>query len=152
MAGRRGRGYVPPILTLLELIEEHRGAFEYDWRSRFHLRAAFPEVMGWGEAWRLTQLLLRDPSSQLAAALAGWQFPASREYLTLMDTFDLHHMLNAKKMPEAMRRPWDVPPRRLGSAAMSPESMRVLLDQHRGTPTVSKPGRCRDSRGRFVKT
>lgn len=65
-----GGGEPPGILTLLELIEEHRSAFEYDWRTRFGLAlAAVPEVMDWGEAWRLTLELAREPESHVAAAI-----------------------------------------------------------------------------------
>jgi hypothetical protein len=38
---------------------------------------------------RLVAILRYDPSSAIAAALAGWDHPVSREALILMDLFDL---------------------------------------------------------------
>lgn len=84
------RGHGGGIFGLLDLIEEHRGAVEYDWRTRFHLPASsIGHECGWGEALRLAQILRADPSSMIAAALEGWDHPISRESLILMDQFDL---------------------------------------------------------------
>ena len=47
--------------------------------------------MGWGEAWRLMDVLLTDPSSHVAAAVAGWDYPLSREDITMRDLYDLQH-------------------------------------------------------------
>ncbi len=78
------------IFALLDLIEEHRGAVEYDWRARFHLGLhVVPEEMSWGEAYRLAVTLTHDPSSMLAAALADLSHPVSREWLVMADLFDL---------------------------------------------------------------
>lgn len=106
MAVGRGAG---GILALLELIEEHRAAFDYDWRTRFHLPvSAIPGEMPWDEALRLTQLLRHDTSSQIAAALEGWSRPISNETLVLADIFDLDHEVNSKKKPKPHSiRPWD---------------------------------------------
>lgn len=87
MAGGLSRG---GILGLLDLIEEHPGAVEYDWRTRFHAPASEIGLsFGWGEALRLVKILRADPSSMIAAALEGWDHPISREALILMDQFDL---------------------------------------------------------------
>lgn len=84
------------IWRLLELIEEHRAAVEYDWRTRFGMSIDdMPDRMGWDEAGRLASLLCRDPSSALFAALAGWEYPMSREALLLADLFDLEHTAHA---------------------------------------------------------
>lgn len=109
-----GRGVSPPILTLLDAIDEHRAAFEYDWRTRFRLplSAVGTKRMPWGEAWRLMELLARDPGSQVAAAFAGWEYPATRAELALMDLFDLtHHAAWARgggkgSKPKPYPRPW----------------------------------------------
>lgn len=106
--GRPVGGHGPPILTLLELWEEHRGAFEYDWRARFHLPLSdVPERMSWGEAWRVTHVLLGDPSSHAAAAVAGWEFPVTREWLVLADVVDVLLASNARKgrKPKPYPRP-----------------------------------------------
>ena len=96
------------ILGLLDLIEEHRAAVEYDFRSRFHLGLdAITVDVGWGEAIRLVGILRADPSSALAAAMEGWDHPISREALILMDLFDLDMAVNAgKKKPKPYPRPW----------------------------------------------
>lgn len=78
------------IRALLDLIEEHRGALEYDWRSRFGLPlSAVGASMDYGEAMRLAHILSSDPSSQLGAVLQGWEFSISRETLALYDLHDL---------------------------------------------------------------
>lgn len=65
--------------------------------------------MTYGEAWRLTRILLNDPASHVAAASAGWEHPASRESLVLMDLFDVTMAVNAgKKRPTPYPRPWPV--------------------------------------------
>ena len=62
--------------------------------------------MGWDEAWRLTDVLLIDPSSQVAAAVAGWDYPSSREDITLRDLYDLQHITKVKRKPKPYPRPW----------------------------------------------
>jgi hypothetical protein len=51
--------------------------------------------MGWDEAARLTEILRADPSSALASALEGWEFPISREALAIYDLFDATVMLSS---------------------------------------------------------
>lgn len=68
--------------------------------------------MPWGEALRLTQTLAADPTSQISTALAGWDYPTSREAMALMDAYDLSHMVawsNAGgkgAKPKPYPRPW----------------------------------------------
>lgn len=91
------------------MIDAHRGAFEYDWRARFGLPlTSVGRSMAWGEAIRLTKILAGDPSSQVAASIAGWTHAASRESLVLMDLFDLTHAANSDKKhrPKPYPRPW----------------------------------------------
>lgn len=102
-------------MRLLELIDEHQGAFEYDWRSRFHLGVdSIPNVIAWDEADRLVERLLVDPTSHLAASLMGWAYPVSRADLTMRELFDLQHRSKSKRKPQPFPRPWDLPPKRLG--------------------------------------
>ncbi len=100
-------------------MEAHRGAFEYDWRSRFHLPFDVPDGMGWGEAWRLFLILGSDPSSQVAAALAGWQHPASREELAIAWLFDLTGRLRLGRKHKPYPRPWDERPKQTGTGRRS---------------------------------
>lgn len=110
MAGR-GRSDAGGIVALIDLIGEHRGAFEYDWRSRFYLPlTAIPSEMGWDEALRMLKILGNDPSSQVAAALSKWEFPAPWEYLALADLLDVQLRSKSKRKPKPYRRPWDKRP------------------------------------------
>jgi hypothetical protein len=60
----------------------------------------------WGEAMRLLTVLAADPSSHLAAALAGWSHPMSREAMILADLFDVQLASKSKKKPQPYPRPW----------------------------------------------
>lgn len=70
--------------------------------------------MTWGEALRLVNRLVTDPSSHVAAAVSGWSEPVSREALALMDLFDFQMMLRwvdsdkrtRGPKPKPYPRPW----------------------------------------------
>lgn len=70
--------------------------------------------MSWGEALTLTRELMCEPESHVAAALAGWGHPVSREYAVLMDLFDLTHQAawaqgdGKGPRPKPYLRPWKV--------------------------------------------
>jgi hypothetical protein len=104
-----GRGVAGGIVALLELIEEHRAAVAYDWRSRFQLPpGVIGEEMPWDEAIGHIRTLQADPSSAIFAAVAGWDYPMSREALLLADIFDLDHIVNSdpkkgRPKPHSMR-------------------------------------------------
>lgn len=108
MAGRILRG---GILALLDLIEEHRGAIEYDFRTRFSGLPAgiysVPEAMGWGEALRLVRILRSDPSSQIATAVEEWKYPLSREAAIFADLYDLEYAKTGAKGRKPYPRPFD---------------------------------------------
>jgi hypothetical protein len=101
---RRWRGDAPGILTLLVLIRRHRGAYEFDWRTRFGVPLSdVPERMSWGEAVRLSRELAHEPTSHVAAALAGWEYPVSREWVALRA---VHARLGGKK-DHPLPAPWE---------------------------------------------
>lgn len=140
---RRGRREPGGIVALAGLIRAHRGAFEYDWRNRFHLPlTVVGDTMTWGEACRLARLLRGDPSSMLAAAIEGWDHPISREALAALDLFDLMVQVNSdpkKPKPKPHHgRPWkfdDVERTRRGNAAgRTPEQVKALLRSRFGQP------------------
>lgn len=111
---------------------KHRGAFEYDWRTRFHLPLrVVGRSMTWGETVRLVQHLAGDPSSALCAALNEWDYPLSREAIVLADLFDLQHLSKAKRKPPTYTRPWHEGRRRFGRTSLTPERLRQILDTHR---------------------
>lgn len=134
MAGRRGRG-AGGIAGLVQLIERHRGAFEYDWRTRFGLPlSAVPEFMDWGEALRLVKILGADPSSQIGAAVSGWEFAATWEYLAIADLIDLQRVRTKwRKKPGPYRRPWDKKPTVHGRhSAVSVEQWKAMKQRREG--------------------
>lgn len=104
MAG--GRGLCGGICGLLDLIEEHRAALRYDWRTRFGLSLdSVPDVIGWGEALDLVRVLRADPSSQLAASVEGWDYPLERIGWMLADLIDVQGMAAAGKRWKSYPRP-----------------------------------------------
>lgn len=62
--------------------------------------------MSWSEAIRLSRVLARQPGTQIYAALVGWSYAASREFLALADVFDLLAQVNSKKKQKPYPRPW----------------------------------------------
>lgn len=90
--------------------------------------------MTWGEAIRLTQVLRRDPASQVGAALQGWDFPIDRATAAVLDLFDLEHAKATKRPKPHPGRPYDVAGKtqiRKGNAAgRSREEIRRILNEH----------------------
>jgi hypothetical protein len=131
---RADRGLAGGILSLVAQIDAHPGAFEYDWRTRFHLPLS--EVgsgMEWGEAYRLARVLRSDPSSQVAAALEGWDFPIERTTAALLDLFDLEFAKGSKKPKTHPGRPWktDTNRRRFGDRkGRSRDEIREVLNRY----------------------
>lgn len=134
-------------------MEAHRAAFEYDWRSRLHTPLSdVPERMSWGEAWRVYTVLAKDPSSAIAAAQEGWDYPLQREALILADLYDLTHQIaTGGKAPKPYPRPFDMRDKtRIGKTTLPVDKVLALLAR-RGPATSPAPQkRPRDARGRFV--
>lgn len=106
MAGGRFRG---GICGLLDLIEEHRGALRYDWRTRFGrgLDESVPADIGWDEALDLVRILRSDPSSRIAAAAEGWDQPHAPGDLIAMRQFELTQAAAGVKKPQPYpTAPW----------------------------------------------
>ena len=115
------------------MIDAHRGAFEYDWRTRFHKPLkVVGKSMTWGEAIRLTAVLQLDPGSAVGAALAKFDHPTSREALILMDLYDSTEMARAGRKAKPYPRPWgDKAKRVVGRARLTVAQLRAVLDKHR---------------------
>ena len=124
-------GDAPGIVALVELADEHPAAFAYDWRARFGVAFELVgEAMSWGEAVHLLSALAPDPSSHVAAAIAGWQHPLSREALVLADLLDLTAAAHSSKKPKPYPRPWtraDRKPAR--KQVLSQEQIRAVLER-----------------------
>lgn len=129
------RGCSGGIVALADLIDAHRGAFEYDWRARFHLSVeSIGRSVGWDEAIRLTKILSADPSSALAAARSGWEYPWPWEAILLADLVDVQVASKSKRRPKSWPRPWkksDRSVRRMGTP-MSISEFEALRARARG--------------------
>lgn len=121
------------------MIDAHRGAFEYDWRTRLHLPLSeIGRSMSWGEAIRQTERLSIDPESHVAASLAGWAHPIPRAAMVLMDLYDLQHQVAWRQggskgtRPKPYPRPWrNVSGRRFGNrAGRTREQVVAILREH----------------------
>lgn len=62
--------------------------------------------ISWLEALHLVKILMRDPRSWTQAAMNGWQYPVSTEWILLAELFDLTHQVNSKKKIKPLARPW----------------------------------------------
>jgi hypothetical protein len=120
------------MIALRVLIDEHRGAFEYDWRTRFHLPLdAIPEAMGWGEVHRMALILAADPTSQVCSAISQWRHPLSWEGIALRDLYDMQHASKSKRKPKPYPRPWDRPATTYGAGTtLTPEQYQAIRDRH----------------------
>ena len=123
---------------LLDLIEEHRPALEYDWRARFHLPLTVvgtPE-MTFGEACRLVAELAQEPDSHTAAALGGWSHPWSWEAAAVADLWDLTAGIHtAKGAHPTMPRPWPTTTsgtRKGNAGGRTPDEIRAELARMSG--------------------
>lgn len=92
--------------------------------------------MPFAEAMRLISVLLLDPSSALAAAVAGWKFPIDRTALAVMDLHD--RFVEANSDPKRGRpkphpgRPFPMTNgRRRGNAAgRTPKQVKEILNRY----------------------
>ena len=143
------------------MFEEHRAAFEYDWRTRFQLSLrVVGHGMTWGEAWRQLGILGNDPSSCVAAEIAGWSHPIDRVSLILMDLYDLQHASKVKKAPKPYPRPWPESSKQRLKPSTHLTQDEIVAALRAAGHTALLPGevpepfvrpRERDARGRFVK-
>jgi hypothetical protein len=95
------------ILTVLELIENHKAAFVYDFRHRFGVGLDdIGTTLPWGEVLLLLNVLLRDPSSWLQTSVSKWHHPVTYEWATTAATYDLLAQVHSKRKPKPYPRPW----------------------------------------------
>ena len=98
----------------------------------------------------MVMVLAKDPSSQLGAALAGWDSPKSAEWLILADLYDLQHMSKAKRKPNPYPRPKPkkAPTKRVGKTQLATADAIKLLQS---ISPLRKTGPFRGPDGRFAK-
>lgn len=95
------------IYWLRELIDKHPAEITADFRSRYHLSIEEAgETYSYKEAVYLTYMLLRDTSTWLFSVEHKWDYPASKEYLLDMATYDLLLAANSKRKPKPLKRPY----------------------------------------------
>lgn len=136
LAGALG-GDFPGILTLLDLIEGHRSAFEYDWRARFSvgLHAIGSSVMSWGEAYRLALVLIEDPSSRVGAAVADLRGPVSPESLALYGIARNYVAVNTETKPKLFAPDDPLAKRPRPRAQLSVTEVDAIFQRMRGADT-----------------
>lgn len=95
------------ILTVLEVIQNHRAAFVYDFRHRFGVGLDdLGESIPWSEVLLILTVLLRDPTSWLHTSVAKWHHPISFEWTVGVATYDLLAQVYSKRKPKPYPRPW----------------------------------------------
>lgn len=90
--------------------------------------------MCWSEAFRLTRILCADPSSAVAASVAGWEHPFPWEAILLAELVDVQVAKASKTRPRPLPRPWKRPGesrRRMGTP-MSIEEFEAVRARVRG--------------------
>lgn len=131
-------------MALADLIDEHRAAFEYDWRTRFREPlSCIGRSTSWGEAFRLTGLLLGDTSSHVGATVAGWERPATREELALMELWDLQYLKTGAKKRIRYPRPWPSKTKRTAKPDVSLTQDEIIAALRMAGHTGPVPGRAR---------
>lgn len=157
--GRSLGRFGPKLTALVDLIDEHRDAFTYDWRARFGLSIedTLAVRVSWAESLSLFRVLVNDPSSNVAAAVHGMLHPFSREAFILADAYDLTLSANWSgkgTSPKPYPRPTDKGNSgRLGDASKFTQAEVLALLASRGPQPIPPPsGRPRDARGRFIST
>lgn len=77
--------------------------------------------VSYSEAMLLVSMLLRDHSSWLHAAVAGWTNPVSPEFVVLTEVWNLLAAVNSgKKKPKPYPTPWaEANTKRLGKTQVS---------------------------------
>lgn len=78
----------------------------------------------------LVRMLMADTNSRLQAAISGWDYPVSREWIVLAQSFDLAHAAASKRRPKAMSRPWPDNKNKIGGKKLvrrSIDEVRAIL-------------------------
>ena len=98
------------IIAVLQILEDYKHAFTYDFRARFGLGLSdLGDKVPWPEVVSLVSVLLSDPTSWLQAAKAKWQHPISYEWTLAASTYDLLAQVNSRRKPKPWPRPWGDP-------------------------------------------
>lgn len=77
-------------------------------------------------------ILMRDTSSWLRAAEAGWKHPASAEWIVAAHTFDLIALVNNTKKnqkPKPYPTPYDNASKKIGGKSRASQSDSSVIDK-----------------------
>ena len=95
------------ILTVLEILEDYKPAFIYDFRARFGLGLAdLGDKVPWLEVCALVGMLMTDPTSWLQVTKNKWSHPIDYNWTIQAATYDLLAQVNSKRKPKPWPRPW----------------------------------------------
>lgn len=92
----------PKRIALRGLIEKFEAELVFDLRKL----NIDPATVSFEELELLVKILLRDPTSWLQAAVNGWKFPVSHEWILMANQYDMNAQINSKRKPKPMPRPW----------------------------------------------
>jgi len=79
------------------------------------------------EAVHLVRELQNNPTSRLSAAINGWTFPVTYEWMALAELIDLTVQANSKRKQRPFPRPWGRGEKKIGRTSLSRERVIELL-------------------------
>lgn len=99
-----------------------------DFRAIYHVSwdSLGGELSYW-EAIHLVRELQNNPQSKLGAAIQGWAFPVSFEWMALAELLDVTVQANSKRKPKPFPRPWGKGEKRIGRTKLSRDRVIELL-------------------------
>lgn len=128
------------IIAVLEILEDYKPAFTYDFRARFGLGLdSLGDKVPWPEVVSLVAVLLRDPTSWLNTARNDWQHPISYEWTIAAATYDLLAQVNSKRKPKPWPRPWSEPSSRQKGSNPRRDARAILSKAKNGELEWQKP-------------
>jgi len=92
----------PKRIALRGLVNKYEAELVYDLRKL----NIDPALVSFEELELLVKIFARDPNSWFQAAVNGWKYPVSHEWIVLANQYDMNAQINSKRKPKPMARPW----------------------------------------------
>lgn len=92
----------PKRFALKRLVNQYEAELVYDLR-KINID---PATVSFEELELLVKIFARDPESWFQAAVNGWKYPVSHEWIVLANQYDMNAQLNSKRKPKPIARPW----------------------------------------------
>lgn len=92
----------PKRIAFRELVSKYEAELVYDLRKI----NVDPSTVSFEELELLLKIFARDPNSWTQAAINGWKYPVSHEWMLLANQYDMNVQLNSKRKPKPIARPW----------------------------------------------